>query len=72
MCLGAIYWARLDALYFAATRNDAATAGFDDAFVYGEFGRNLAERSLKTLHCPSEEAQQVLLDWKNIPDKIPY
>lgn len=36
MCLGAIYWAHLDHLYFAATKTDAARAGFDDAFIYDE------------------------------------
>ena len=50
MCLGAIYWARLDALYFAATRDDAAEAGFDDAFLYGEVVKRVSERVLPTMH----------------------
>src|SRR5580658_3218315 len=39
MCLGAAYWARLDRIVFAATRVDAAAAGFDDAEIYQEFSR---------------------------------
>ena len=46
MCLAAIYWARLDRLYFAASRNDAAAIGFDDEFLYLELGKNAAERKL--------------------------
>ena len=46
MCLGALYWARPRAVYFAATRADAAAAGFDDAFIYEELARAAAERRL--------------------------
>ena len=72
MCLSAIYWARLDTLYFAASRTDAAEAGFDDALLYQElikpvFGRNLAsEQHLK------DEAKRILDAWKNKADKIAY
>ena len=48
MCLGAIYWARLDHLYYAATQHDAAQAGFDDAFIYRELALDPKERSLPT------------------------
>ena len=44
MCLGAIYWARLDRLYFACTRADAARAGFDDDFLYRELPLPVSER----------------------------
>jgi len=46
MCLGAIYWTRPDAVYFAATRKDAAEAGFDDDFIYKELGLSADERSI--------------------------
>ena len=46
MCLGALYWARPRAVYFAATRAEAAAAGFDDAFIYEELARPPAERRL--------------------------
>ena len=46
MCLGAIYWARLDRVFFAATQQDAAQAGFDDAFIYAEIARPSAERQI--------------------------
>ncbi|MCF7863332.1 MAG: nucleoside deaminase [Kiritimatiellales bacterium] len=72
MCLSAIYWARLDALYFAATRTDAADAGFDDALLYTEIYKDWNTRSLKTGQHLHREAQHVLTIWKNKPDKTPY
>jgi guanine deaminase len=47
MCLGAMYWARPAAVYFANTRSDAADAGFDDAFIYDEVGFAPEQRTLK-------------------------
>jgi tRNA(Arg) A34 adenosine deaminase TadA len=47
MCLGAIYWARPDAVYFATGRDDAARAGFDDAFIYEEIGRQPGDRRIR-------------------------
>ena len=44
MCLGAIYWAHLDHLFFAGTKNDAARVGFDDAFIYKELPLPIHER----------------------------
>ena len=48
MCLGAIYWAHLNHLYFAGTKTDAAEAGFDDAFIYQELPLPINERHLPT------------------------
>jgi len=48
MCLGAIYWARPKALYFAASREDAEIAGFDDSYIYKELLLDIPERSIKT------------------------
>ena len=72
MCLSAIYWARLDALYFAAARGDAADAGFDDALLYEEVSKTWHTRMLKTEHHLHEEAQAVFSLWKNKPDRIRY
>jgi len=47
MCLGAIYWARLGQVYFAATREDAAAAGFDDSLIYNEIPLNPTERKIE-------------------------
>jgi guanine deaminase len=72
MCLGAIYWARPDKVYFANTRNDAAKAGFDDAFIYDEIPVPPSERKIKMIHLPDAEALQVLKDWEAKPDKTKY
>ena len=72
MCLSAIYWARLDALYFGATRTDAADAGFDDALLYEEIALDWNTRSLKTEKHLTEEAQQAFGLWKNKPDRVGY
>ena len=72
MCLAAIYWACLDALYFAADREDAAKAGFDDALLYGEIQKDWKHRSLKTEQHLSNKAQAVFKTWKNKSDRIEY
>ena len=72
MCLSAIYWARLDALYFAASREDAADAGFDDALLYEEVSKDWNSRTLETEQHLHENAQQVLARWKDKPDRAEY
>ncbi|MEY2409713.1 MAG: guanine deaminase [Verrucomicrobiota bacterium] len=72
MCLGAIYWARLDRIYFAATRQDAADAGFDDEFIYREVPLPPAERRLPTLQLLRESAIESFAEWKAKRDKVPY
>ena len=72
MCLAAIYWARLDALYFAASRADAADAGFDDARLYEEVSLDPEKRSLYMEQHLLEEACRVFLTWKSKADKQPY
>ena len=52
MCLGAIYWARPRAVFYAATRSDAAAAGFDDAFLYDDLPRPPSARRFPGLHVP--------------------
>lgn len=72
MCLAAIHWARLDAVVFAAGRDDAAALGFDDAFLYEELGRPLAERALRTSQALREEAVSVMRAWGELPDRVRY
>lgn len=72
MCLGAIYWARLDHLYYAATQHDAAGAGFDDAFIYHELALNPKERSLPTQQLLHGEALQAFADWRDKEDRTDY
>lgn len=72
MCLGAIYWAHLDHLYFAGTKYDAADAGFDDAFIYEELPLPIQERKLKTANIMNAEALAAFEAWKGKADKIEY
>lgn len=72
MCLGAIYWARPERIYYAADKNDAAVAGFDDSFIYEELDRPAMERKIASEQHDSEPAQEVFRRWINLEQKINY
>lgn len=72
MCLGAIYWARLDRLFYAATKADAAAAGFDDAFIYRELALDHAARRLPCRCLLSEEGGAPFEAWAGNGDRIEY
>ncbi len=72
MCLGAIYWARFDKLYYAATKDDAAKANFDDSFIYKEFALPKEERSILAVQMMRESAVKVFEAWNEAENKIPY
>jgi guanine deaminase len=72
MCLGAAYWARLDRIVFAATRADAAAAGFDDEELYRELSLPMAARRMPMQQLLREEATVVLEQWKKMPNKMAY
>lgn len=72
MCLGAIYWAHIDRLYYACNKYDAADAGFDDSFIYKELALTNDERRLKTEILIPEEAKRIFEEWKNNEDKTEY
>lgn len=72
MCLGAIYWAHLDHLYFAGTKDDAARIGFDDAFIYKELPLPIHERKLPTEAMMNAEAQAPFMAWEQKDDKVEY
>ncbi len=72
MCLGAIYWARLKAVYFGGTAADAAAAGFDDAFIYKEIAAPMAERSIPFRQMMRGEALGAFREWSLKPDRVRY
>lgn len=72
MCLSAIYWARLDMLYFAGSHTDAADAGFDDSLLYKEVALDWKDRKLAAEQHLQPEAQAVFSAWKNKPNRIDY
>jgi tRNA(Arg) A34 adenosine deaminase TadA len=72
MCLGAIYWARPARIFIAAGRQDAADAGFDDAFIYDEIERPMSERKVPIITMMRDEALQVFERWTAKADKIEY
>lgn len=72
MCLGAIYWAHLDKLYYGNTQEDAARIGFDDAFIYKELSLKPSERHLPSEHLLNEEAIRAFKEWEDSVDKTPY
>ena len=72
MCLGAIYWARLDKMYYANTKTDAANIGFDDAFIYEELDLKPNDRKLKSEQMMQKEAQVVFDLWRDSNRKIEY
>ncbi len=72
MCLASIYLARLDALYFSNTRQEAAAIGFDDEFLYREIPRPITERKIPTRRIKLDEAIAVFDEWRIKPDKVMY
>ena len=72
MCLGAIYWAHLDRLYYGNDKQDAAGIGFDDAFIYRELDLKPEDRSLKSERLLSDEAAAAFREWAAKPDKVEY
>ena len=72
MCLGAIYWARLDKVYYANTKVDAAQIGFDDQFIYEELKLTLTQRHLPMIQLMANEASIAFQDWVEKIDKVEY
>jgi tRNA(Arg) A34 adenosine deaminase TadA len=72
MCLGAIYWARPEAVYYVCTREDAALGKFDDEFIYEEIAMPTADRSIPFIHVPIEKADRLFKQWLNKSDRKIY
>lgn len=72
MCLGAIYWAHLDKMYYGNNKHDAASIGFDDSFIYEEIALTPDKRRLLSKELLHEEALQAFKEWTNKADKVEY
>lgn len=72
MCLAAIYWARIEKIYFANTTEDARNIGFDDKVFYQELQRPWAERQIPAQQLLREQALAVFREWQGRVDHIEY
>ncbi len=72
MCLGAIYWARPDRVYFGNTADDAAQAGFDDSFIYEEIPQSHAQRKIPMAQLMRDEAIEAFRAWEKQVNKVRY
>jgi guanine deaminase len=72
MCLAAVLWARLDRLFYANTRDEAAAIGFDDAYFYEQVALPIDGRDLPTERLLADEARAVFAEWDVKPDKVRY
>jgi len=72
MCLGAIYWARLDKIYYANSKIDAADIGFDDHFIYMELERPMKQRKLEIVQLLRDEALSAFKLWEDFGSKTDY
>ncbi|WP_347986596.1 nucleoside deaminase [Methylomonas sp. AM2-LC] len=72
MCLGAIYWARLSAVYYACDRLHASAAGFDDGFIYDEIPKLPAERTIGMYYLETTNPEQPFKTWQSLTHKICY
>jgi guanine deaminase len=72
MCLGAIYWAHLDRVFYANDRARAAAAGFDDAFIYAEIARSSERRKLPTHRVEVDGQEDPFVVWESLEDRVEY
>ena len=72
MCLSAIYWSRLDKIYYANTREDAKNIDFDDSFIYTEIPKKIDDRKIKMVQMLRDEALKAFEIWNKKVDKIKY
>lgn len=72
MCLATLYWARIERLYYAATREDAAGAGFDDSRIFDEIALRPSARSVLAVQDLRQEAQKAFEAWAKKEDRVEY
>lgn len=72
MCMGAVYWAHLDRVFYGSTRHDAARAGFDDAHIYDELEKPLRDRELPVVNLLRDEAWRAFEAWQAFEARVSY
>ena len=72
MCLSAIYWAHIDRIYYANTRDDAQKIDFDDSLIYSELQKNLKKRKIPMVQIMRDEALKAFELWDKKKDKVKY
>ena len=72
MCLSAIYWARIDKIYYANTRDDARKIDFDDSLIYTELQKNINKRKIPMIQIMRNEALKAFELWDKKQDKVKY
>ncbi len=72
MCLAAIYWARIEKIFYANTRKDAAEIDFDDDLIYREISLPISRRKILMKQLLRAEALEVFAEWKSKADKVRY
>ena len=72
MCLGAIYWARVKAFYFAGSQDDAARGQFDDSFIYSELHKPVNGRTIPGCRLLASEGFRPFEEWLKSQRKVPY
>lgn len=72
MCLGAIYWAHIDKVYYGNNKTDARNIGFDDSFIYDELELPINDRKVEFVQLLPEEAIKTFQAWEKLDTKIAY
>ena len=72
MCLSAIYWSRIDKIYYGNTRDDAKKIDFDDSLIYSELTKKIKERKIPTTQLMRDEALHGFKLWENTENKVKY
>ena len=72
MCLSAIYWARINKIYYANTREDAQKIDFDDSLIYSELQKNIDKRKIPMIQMMRNEALKAFELWDKKTDKVKY
>jgi len=72
MCLSAAYWAKIDKIYYAANRNDAAKVGFSDAFIYDQLTVAIEDRTLPSYRILEDKGLEPFNLWLKNENKTPY
>ena len=72
MCLSSIYWAHIDKIYYANTRDDAQKIDFDDSLIYSELKKNIKKRKIPMVQMMRDEALKAFELWDKKTDKVKY